>query len=107
MFRPYHCPLLGWSGYAMILGKLSVPERRTIRMIVGQGPRLQLVQLGIVWTFYSSLSFFTSFSLSLGDGLIQTHTLSQRAVKPKTTSQSTCSLHAGVECTFILERLEI
>ena len=30
--------LLGWSGAAMALGKLSVPGRPTIWMIVGQGP---------------------------------------------------------------------
>ena len=29
---------LGWSGGAMILGKLPVPGRPTIWMIVGQGP---------------------------------------------------------------------
>ena len=27
----------GWSGGAMVLGKLPVPGRPTIRMIVGQG----------------------------------------------------------------------
>ena len=29
---------LGWSGRAMVLGKLPVPRRPTIWMIVGQGP---------------------------------------------------------------------
>ena len=28
----------GWSGGAMVLGKLSVPGRPTIWIIVGQGP---------------------------------------------------------------------
>ena len=28
----------GWSGGAMVLGKLPVPGRPTIWMIVGQGP---------------------------------------------------------------------
>ena len=28
----------GWSGGAMVLGKLPLPGRRTILMIVGQGP---------------------------------------------------------------------
>ena len=28
----------GWSGGAMVLGKLPVPGRPTILMIVGQGP---------------------------------------------------------------------
>ena len=30
--------ILGWSGGAMVLGKLPVPGRHTIWMIVGQGP---------------------------------------------------------------------
>ena len=30
--------ILGWSGGAMVLGKLPVPGRPTIWMIVGQGP---------------------------------------------------------------------
>ena len=30
--------LWGWSGGAMVLGKLPVPGRPTIWMIVGQGP---------------------------------------------------------------------
>ena len=33
------------------------------------------------------LSFLSSFSLSLGDSLIKTEVLSQRAVNPKTTNQ--------------------
>ena len=28
----------GWSGGAMVLGKLPVPKRPTILIIVGQGP---------------------------------------------------------------------
>ena len=44
---------------------------------------------GVVQTFFSRLSFFSSFSLSLGDGPILTEILSQRAVKPKTTNQPT------------------
>ena len=39
--------------------------------------------------FYSRLSFLVSFSLSLGGGPIWTEKLSQRAVKPKITSQPT------------------
>ena len=42
--------------------------------------------MGVVWTFFSHLSFLFSFSLSLGDGPIWTKILSQRAVKPKTTN---------------------
>ena len=42
---------------------------------------------GLFGHFYSPLSFLSSFSLSLGDGPIQTEILSQRAVKPNTTDQ--------------------
>ena len=44
---------------------------------------------GLFGRFFSRLSFLFSFSLSLGDGLIQTEILSQRAVKPETTNQPT------------------
>ena len=57
----------GWSGGATVLGKLPLPRRPTIRVTVGQGPT---VRVGVVWTFYSHLSFLSSFSLSLGDGPI-------------------------------------
>ena len=36
----------GWSGGAMVLGKLPVPGRRTIRIIVGQGPTALVVGAG-------------------------------------------------------------
>ena len=45
----------------MVLGKLPVPGRPTIWIAVGQG---------VVWNFYSDLSFLSSFSLSFGDGQI-------------------------------------
>ena len=41
---------------------------------------------GLFGHFFSRLSFLFSFSLSLGDGPIETEILSQRAVKPKTTN---------------------
>ncbi|MFI0416652.1 MAG: hypothetical protein ACH255_21265, partial [Candidatus Thiodiazotropha sp.] len=43
---------LGWSGGAMVLGKLPVPGRPTIWIRVAQG-------VGVVWTFLlsSALSF--------------------------------------------------
>ena len=56
---------------------------------VGQGPTALAVGVGgVVWTFFLS-SIFSLFFLpdSLGDGLIQTEILSQRAVKSKTTNQ--------------------
>ena len=56
----------------MVLDKLPVPGRPTIWMIVGQGPTaLAVGGVGVVWTFLlSSILFFSSFSLSLGDGPI-------------------------------------
>ena len=50
----------------MALGKLPVPGRPTIWMIVGQGP-IALAVWGLFRHFYSPLSFLSSFSLSLGD----------------------------------------
>ena len=56
----------------MVLGKLPVPGRPTIWMIVGQGPTALTVGAGegLFGHFYSHLSFFSSFSLFWGDGLI-------------------------------------
>ena len=56
----------GWSGGAMILGKLTVPGRPTMRVKVGQGPIVLAVGAdgGLFGHFYSPLSF-----PSLGDGL--------------------------------------
>ena len=55
----------------MVLGKLPVPGRPTIWIIVGQGPIALAVGAGggLFGHFYS-LSFLFSFSLSLGDGPI-------------------------------------
>ena len=62
----------GWSGGAMVLGKLPVPGRPTIWITVGQGPTALAVGTdgGLFGHFYSHLSFLSSFSLSLGDGPI-------------------------------------
>ena len=56
----------------MVLGKLSVPGRPTIWMIVGQGPIALAVGAGggLFGYFYSLLPFLFSYSLSLGDGSI-------------------------------------
>ena len=63
---------LGWSGGAMVLGKLPLPGHPTIWMIVGQGPIALAVGTGGACSdiFYSSLSFLSAFSLSLGNGPI-------------------------------------
>ena len=56
----------------MVLGKLPVPGRPTIWITVGQGPTALAVGAGggLFGHFYSHLSFFSSLSLSLGDGPI-------------------------------------
>ena len=65
------CLHKGFRGSAMDLGNLSVPVRPTIWMIVGQGPITLAVGVGgVVWNFYCSLSFLSSFILSFGDGQI-------------------------------------
>ena len=65
-------PQGGWSGGAMVLGKLPVPGRPTIWITVGQGPTALTVGAGggLFGHFYSPLSYLSSFSLSLGDGPI-------------------------------------
>ena len=72
----------GWSGGAMVLGKLPVPGCPITRITVGQGPTALAVGAGggLFGHFYSRLSFLSSFSVSLGDGPIWTEILSQRAV---------------------------
>ena len=70
---PCSSPIIsgGRSGGAMVLGKLPVLGRPTIWITVGQGPIALAVGAG-----WGSLDIFTliypfsSFSLSLGDGLI-------------------------------------
>ena len=52
---------------------------------MGQGPTALAVGAG--GHFFSRLSFLFYFSLSLGDGPVQTKILSQMAVKPKTTNK--------------------
>ena len=74
----------------MVLGKLLVPGRPTILDFCRARAYCACSRCGwgMFGQFYSHLSFFCcSFSLPLGDGLIQTKILSQRAVKPETTNQ--------------------
>ena len=61
----------GWSGGAMVLGKLPVPGRPTILITVGQGPIALAVGAGGGGLDIFTLIYpFSSFSLSLGDGPI-------------------------------------
>ena len=49
---------VGWSGGAMVLGKLPVPGRPTILITVGQGPiALAVGAGGFFGHFYSHLTF--------------------------------------------------
>ena len=62
---------LGWSGVAMVLGKLPVPGRPTIWITVGQGPTALAAGAGGGCLDIFTLVYpFSSFSLSLGDGPI-------------------------------------
>ena len=71
----------------MVLGKLPIPGRPTVWKIVEQGSvALAVVAGGGFGAFLLSSIFLFSFSLSLGDGPIQTEILSQRAIKPNTTN---------------------
>ena len=61
----------GWSGGAMVLGKLPVPGRPTILITVGQGPiALAVGAGGGGLDIFTLIHPFSSFSLSFGDGLI-------------------------------------
>ena len=61
----------GWSGGAMVLGKLPVPGRPTILITVGQGPIALAVGAGGGCLDTFTLIYpFSSFSLSLGEGSI-------------------------------------
>ena len=59
----------GWSGGAMVLGKLPVPGRPTNLIAVGQGP-IALAVGGGGLDIFTLIYPFSSFSLSLGDGPI-------------------------------------
>ena len=70
--------LKGWSGGALVLGKLPVTGRPTILMIVGQG----LIALA-VGADGGCLDILLSSILSLFLRGISTEILSQRAANPK------------------------
>ena len=80
----------GWSGGAMVLGKLPVPGPPTDLDYSRARAYCAYSRCGwgLFGHFYSHLSVLSSFSLSLGDGPIWTEVLSQRAVKPNPTNIS-------------------
>ena len=62
---------MGWSGRAMVLGKLPVPGVLLIWIRVGQGPSVLAVGAGGgCLDIFSLVYHFSFFSLSLGDGPI-------------------------------------
>ena len=64
-------PNWGWSGGAMVLGKLPLPGRPTILITVGQGPiALAAGAGGGGLDIFTLIYPFSSFSLSLGAGPI-------------------------------------
>ena len=68
---PSHKVYRGWSGGAMVLGKLPVPGRPTIWITVGQGPTALAVGAGGGCLDIFTLIYpFSPLSLSLGDGPI-------------------------------------
>ena len=94
VIRPVSISQLGgWSGGAMVLGKLPVPGRPTYLDYSRARAYCACSRCGwgVVGTFFLYLSFLSSFSLSLGDGPMSTEILSQRAAKPKTTNQPSLS----------------
>ena len=62
----------GWSGGAMVLGKLPVPGRPTYLDYSRARAYCACSRCGwvVVWTFFLSLSFLSFFSFCLGDGPI-------------------------------------
>ena len=67
-----HFMTRGWSGGAMVLGKLPVLGRPAIGITVGQGPAALVAGAGggCLDIFTLICPFLSSFSLSLGDGPI-------------------------------------
>ena len=78
----------------MVLGKLPVPGRPTIQIIVGQGPTSTALAGGAGGGCLDIFTLICPFS-SLSPSLWETarYRLSQRAIKPITTNQpKSCAL---------------
>ena len=74
----------GWSGGAKVLGKLPVPGRPTIWMIVGQGPiALAVGADGGCLDIFTLLYPFSSFFLSLGDARYRLKYCLKGSLNPK------------------------
>ena len=71
VFEQFALKYFRLSGGAKVLGKLPVPGRPKIRIIVGQGPIVLAVGAGGgCLEFFSLIYSFSPVSLSLGDGPI-------------------------------------
>ena len=75
----------------MVLGKLPVPGRPTIWIIVGQGPAaLVVVAGGVVWTILLSSILFSPLSPSLWEtARYRLKYCLKGPLSPKTTNQPT------------------
>ena len=84
----------GWSGGAMVLGKLPVPGRPTILITVGQGPIALAVGAGGgggggIWTFFLS-SILSPLSPSLWEtARYRLKYCLKGPLNPKSTNQPT------------------
>ena len=74
----------------MVLSKFPVPGRLTIWITIWQGRTALSVGVGVVvWTFFSCLSFLSSFSLSLGEARYRLKYYLNEPLNPKQpTNQS-------------------
>ena len=73
----------------MVLGKLPVPGHPTILITVGQGPiALAVGAGGGGLDIFTPIYPFSSFSLSLGDGLIEKYCL-KGPLNPKQPTNNT------------------
>ena len=85
---------LGWSGSAMVLGKLPVTGRPTILMIVGQGPAALAVSAGgVVLTFLLS-SILSSLPPSLWE--TDRYRLNYCLKGPLNSKQPTNQIHTNL-----------
>ena len=81
----------GWSGGAMVLGKLPVPGRPTIWMIVGQGPTVLAVGAGGgCLDIFTLIYLYSPLSPSLWEtALYRLKYCLKGPLNPKTTNQPT------------------
>ena len=86
----------------MVLGKLPVPGRPTIWMIVGQGPiALAVGADGVVWTFLHSSIFSLLFLILWETGRYRLKNCLKGPLNPKQpTTESICDANDIVSVKF-------